>query len=135
IAQVPDAVRAVHPLGLIRLPLGLIVVALLEELAGVGQDLDRFFLVALAARRLDFADQLVGRILEEAPAGAGGIGLESQFLGLVELAVIELFARLAEQGTRIAIGLGFCLALGLGFLGLGLVSLGHSAAGAADVRQ
>src|SRR5262249_42528110 len=104
VTEVPDAVRAVHALRLIGLALGLIEVALFEEFSCFGKQPDRIFLVALGAGSLDFHEELVWRIFEQAPLHVGGVGLEGRFLGFVELTVGVVVASLAEQGARITIG-------------------------------
>src|SRR5262249_5598591 len=67
VAEVPYAVGAVELLGAIRCLHGGVKVAAIVELASVGQDANRFVLVALDTSLLHVLDEFIGRVLEEAP--------------------------------------------------------------------
>ncbi len=71
IAEVPGAVAAVQLLGAESGALGLFVMALLHQPAGVRQQLDRLFLVLLLAGGRHVLAQLFGRVLEQAPDDDG----------------------------------------------------------------
>ena len=71
IAEVPGAVAPVQLLGAESGALGLFVMALLHQPAGVRQQLDRLFLVLLLAGGRHVLAQLFGRVLEQAPDDDG----------------------------------------------------------------
>src|SRR5262249_46304930 len=106
VTQVEQAVIAVQPAGLVGQGLGLVVLALVVQLARFGQRLDRVFLVALGVRLVNVLHQLVGRVLEQAPFDGAAVGLVSQRLGLFQLALGVQSAGLVEQGTAIDKRLG-----------------------------
>ena len=107
IAEVPGAVAAVQLLGTEGGALGLVVAALLHQLARLRQQLDRFFLVLVLAGGLHVLAQLFRRVLEQAPGDGGQRPQLGQRLdGVVDLVVGELAAALLEQREGLGLGLG-----------------------------
>jgi hypothetical protein len=102
IAKVERAVGAVQALRLPGLLAGFFVLTLAEELARLGEELDRFLAVLQRAGAMDVAAQPVGVVLEQPPARVrNGRRLGADPVRLVEPVGLQERPALLEQGPRV----------------------------------
>ena len=114
VAEVPQAVRAVQLLSLAGHLVGVVVVALSQEPARLGQAVSGFVLVAAGAGLLDLGEDLIGRVLEQAPATGAGLGLRGELGRLLEAVGMEQLTGLLDQCPRVAGRGGLAVVLGHG---------------------
>ncbi len=136
VAEIPVVVGPVQRLGLVGGLGRVVVIALVVQLAGLGQHRNRLLLLVLAGQLLDVLLQRIGRVVEEAPLdlvhalepdGDGG--------SLVELAGVEGGAALAQQGDGLFLGRDLRQRGRRCWRGCGLFHTRGTGFGPGDVRQ